>query len=186
VTRSAAGHTVLTVPRRSFVLVAGIPGAGKSTLLGQLGGPGTVLDSDPIREWLQARLPARVSYRHYRPLVHLWHRAHMVLAVLGAVGPVVVHLPATGALVRGAVMLLALLACRRRYLVWVHADRAQALHGQYSRGRVVPAGCFDRHVRRAEAFVARVRGGYRPLGWHSVTLLDRRRATHGLVLAAGH
>ncbi|WP_245606976.1 AAA family ATPase [Pseudonocardia spinosispora] len=174
------------MPRRCFVLVAGIPGAGKSTLLRRLratSDDAVVLDSDPIREQLRKRLPEGTPYRRYRPLVHLWHRLHIVAAVLLAVGPVVVHLPATGAITRGAMMLLALLAFRSRYLVWVHADTDQARQGQHSRGRVLGGSCFERHARRGEAFVQRLRVGYRPKGWRSTALLDRDQARHGLVLA---
>jgi hypothetical protein len=56
-TMTARGPTVLAVPRRSFVLVAGIPRAGKSSLLAARAIPGAaVLDSDPLRRWLRARL----------------------------------------------------------------------------------------------------------------------------------
>jgi predicted kinase len=185
---TAVHPTVLAVPTRSFVLVAGIPGAGKSRLLA--GRPITetgavVLDSDPLRERLRARLPAGLPYRRYRWLVHLWHRARIALALLAAVGPVVVHLPATSAFPRLALVALALLAGRRRYLVWVHAEPEDARRGQLDRGRVPPARCFHRHARRAGAFVTRLRAGHRPPGWHRVLLLDRRHARAGLVLDTG-
>jgi energy-coupling factor transporter ATP-binding protein EcfA2 len=179
--------TVLAVPRRSLVLVAGIPGAGKSTLLRgmRLLAPGAVvLDSDPLRERLRRVLPAGTPYRVYRAAVHLWHRARILLAVLSVVGPVVVHLPATGALTRGAIALVALLACRRRYLVWVDAEPDQARRGQLSRQRVLGGSCFARHARRGAELAVRLRDGYRPRGWQRVAVLDRRRAGHGLVLTA--
>lgn len=186
VTVTAEDPTVLAVSQRSFVLVAGIPGAGKSSMLARrpIRAPGAVvLDSDPVREWLRDRLPAGTPYRWYRGLVHLWYRMQIVLAVLVAVGPVVVHLPATAALTRAAMVGLAMLAFRRRELVWVHAEPAEARQGQHSRGRVLSRACFERHARRAGVFVARLRAGHRPAGWHRVTVLDRRQAGRGLVLA---
>ena len=81
-TVTAGDPTVLTVSKRSFVLVAGIPGAGKSSMLARrpIAVPGAVvLDSDRVREWLRDRLPAGLPYRSYRGLVHLLYRAQIVL-----------------------------------------------------------------------------------------------------------
>jgi hypothetical protein len=185
VTVMDGGPAVLNVPRRSFVLVAGIPGAGKSSMLARrpIAARGAVvLDSDPIREWLRAKLPDGTPYRWYRGLVHLWHRVQIVLAVLSTLGPVVVHMPATGAFSRVALVSLAMLAWRRPYLVWVHAEPAEARRGQRARGRVLRRSCFERHARLGAAFVAGLRAGHQPRGWHRVILLDRRRARYGLVL----
>lgn len=187
-TVTAGGPTVPLVHKRSFVLVAGIPGAGKSRLLkrlrhGRAGPAPVVLDSEPVREWLRARLPAGTPYGVYRALVHLWHRLRLVVAMFALVGPVVVHLPATAAYTRAAVLVLAVLAFRRRYLVWVDSEPEQARRGQLGRGRVLPRRCFDRHARRGAAFAAELRGGRVPAGWHRVTLVDRRQAAHGLMLA---
>ena len=179
------GPAVLSVPRRSFVLVAGIPGAGKSSMLARrpIAARGAVvLDSDPIREWLRAKLPDGTPYRWYRGLVHLWHRVQIVLAVLSTLGPVVVHMPATGAFTRFALVALAMLAWRRPYLVWVHAEPAEARRGQRDRGRVLRRSCFERHARLGAAFVARLRAGHQPPGWHRVSLVERRQARYGLVL----
>jgi AAA domain-containing protein len=170
------------------VLVAGIPGAGKSHLLRHLLHHGTtpapvVLDSEPVRDWMRARLPPGTPYGAYRALVHLWHRLRLVAAMFAVVGPVVVHLPATAAYTRAAVLALAVLAFRRRYLIWVDAVPDEARHGQVGRGRVLARGCFDRHARRGGAFAAELRDGRHPPGWHRVTLVDRRRAARGLILA---
>jgi hypothetical protein len=75
-----------------------------------------------------------------------------------------------------------MLAWRRPYLVWVHAEPAEARRGQRARGRVLRRSCFERHARLGAAFVARLRAGHQPRGWHRVILLDRRRARYGLVL----
>ncbi len=159
---------------RAFVLVAGIPGAGKSSLLRELpvGAEQTVLDSEPLRARLRVRVPAGLAYRHYRPLVHLWHRARIVTAALGGRDMVVVHLPATWAYTRWWLWMLAVLAGRRRYLVWVDADAETARRGQRARGRVVDAAGFARHVRRGGAFAGRLRAGRPPAGW-LVTVRDR-------------
>lgn len=176
---------MLAVVPRSLVLVAGIPGAGKSTLLRglRLAVPGAaVLDSDPLRTRMRSVLPSGTPYRWYRPLVHLWHRCRILAALLCVVGPLVVHLPATGALTRVVLAGAALLACRRRYLVWVDADAEQARQGQLSRGRMLTGACFGRHADRGGAFAARLRAGHHPPLWPAVTVLDRRRAGRGLVL----
>jgi predicted kinase len=152
---TAGDPTVLTVARRSFVLVAGIPGAGKSSMLARrpIAVPGAVvLDSDRVREWLRDRLPAGLPYRSYRGLVHLLYRAQIVLTALVAVGPVVVHMPATAAFTRVAMVALAMLACRRRDLVWVHAEPEEARRGQRSRGRVLPRASFERHGAARRCF----------------------------------
>jgi energy-coupling factor transporter ATP-binding protein EcfA2 len=184
---SVEGPTVLTVSRRSLVLVAGIPGAGKSTLLRglrMLTPDVRVLDSDPLRDRLGAVLPAGVRYRYYRPLIHLWHRLRIALAVFAVLGPVVVHLPATGALTRCAIAVLAMAAWRRRYLVWVDVEPARARAGQVSRGRVLSQSCFDRHVRLGSAVGRSLRAGHRPWGWQRVAVVNRDRARHGLVLTS--
>jgi hypothetical protein len=115
----------------------------------------------------------------------VWHRLRIVLTLLGPVGCVVVHLPATGAVTRAALLVLAALAVRDRYLVWVDVDPEEALHGQRSRGRVLRRRCFRRHARRGAAFGARLRAGYRPRGWRRVLVLDRGQAREGVVLAGG-
>ncbi|MBB6379171.1 hypothetical protein BKA01_006446 [Pseudonocardia eucalypti] len=171
---------------RSLVLVSGIPGAGKSRLLRGLRTTGpepAVLDSDLVRERMEARLPAGTAYRWYRPLVHLCYRFQVLLAMFGLVGPLVVHLPATGVFTRAAMLTVAVLALRRPYLIWLDVDPTEARRGQFSRGRVLGERCFKRHARRGTEFVRRLREGYRPPGWSGVLVLDRRQAGRGLVLA---
>lgn len=168
------------------MLVAGIPGAGKSRLLRGLrttGAEPAVLDSDLVRERMEARLPAGTAYRWYRPLVHLCYRFQVLLAMFGLVGPLVVHLPATGVVTRAAMLVVAVLALRRPYLIWLDVDPTEARRGQFSRGRVLGERCFKRHARRGTEFVRRLREGYRPPGWSGVLVLDRRQAGRGLVLA---
>lgn len=170
------------LPGRTLLLIAGMPGAGKSTLLaGVPPRPGLrVLDSDAQRVALARRFP-RLPYRRYRPLVHLLHRLALVRAACSDVPTVVVHLPATAASTRAAVVLLAVLTGRAAHLVWLHADPGEALGGQRDRGRVVPSSSFAGHARRAVATHARLQRR-RPRGFRGVTVLDRATARPGLVL----
>jgi predicted kinase len=172
----------LRLPGRALLLVAGLPGAGKSTLLARLPRrPGIVLlDSDAHRAVLARRFPG-LAYRRYRPLVHLLHRLALVRAAFSATRTVVVHLPATAAATRAAVALLAVLTGRAAYLLWVHADAAEALRGQRKRGRVVPSRSFAGHARRATGLRQRLLGG-RVRGFRGVAVVDRTAVPAGLVL----
>ena len=172
----------LAVPGRTLVLVAGLPGAGKSTLLAGLPRHlGTVvLDSDDHRAALARRFP-RLPYHRYRALVHLRHRLAVVRAAASDTSTVVVHLPATSAVLRAAVALLAVLTGRAAHLLWLHVDPDDALRGQHDRGRLVPSGSFAGHARRAVAAAAALRDGHAP-GWRTVTVVDRTAARAGLVL----
>jgi predicted kinase len=172
----------LVVPGRTLVLVAGMPGAGKSTLLAQLPRrPGTVvLDSDDHRAALARRFP-RLPYRRYRGLVHLRHRLAVVRAAFSGASTVVVHLPATSAVLRAAVAALAVLTGRAAHLLWLHVDPDDALRGQRERGRLVPSDSFAGHARRSAATATALREGRAP-GWRTVTVTDRTAARAGLVL----
>lgn len=179
---------LIALPDRALLLIAGMPGAGKTTLLQRLwasrNSPSdsvVVLDSDAIRAALARRWPM-APYRRYRPLVHLLHRLVIGRAALGTVPVLVVHLPATGAPTRAALAGLALLTGREAHVVWLDADPRQARAGQLARGRVVSAGSFARHSRRAIAITRRLRQGDRLPGWRSATLLDRTTARRGIVL----
>ena len=89
-------HPIKVGPR-DLVLLAGLPGAGKTTLLAGVRDTSavTVRDSDQVRATLGARLPSWLPYRAYRPLVHAGHHLRVLVAVLRAPGPVLVHDPAT-------------------------------------------------------------------------------------------
>jgi predicted kinase len=180
--RSSPRPVRVRLPGRTLLLVAGMPGAGKSTLLaGVPPRPGLrVLDSDVHRAALARRFPG-VPYGRYRPLVHLLHRLALVRAALSDVPTVVVHLPATAAATRTAVVLLAALTGRAAHLLWVHADPREALGVQRERGRVVPSSSFAGHARRAVATYGRL-PHRRPRGFRDVTVLDRAAARAGLVL----
>jgi hypothetical protein len=116
--------------------------------------------------------------------VHLRHRLAVVRAAFSDARTVVVHLPATSAVLRSAVALLAFLTGRTAHLLWLDVDPDDALRGQRARGRLVPSGSFAGHARRAEETAERLRGA-RPVGWGSVTVVDRVAARPGLRLDTG-
>lgn len=175
----------IEVGPRDLVLLAGLPGAGKSTLLAGLRNTAavTVRDSDQMRERLGARLPAWLPYRAYRPLVHVGHQLRVVLAVLRAPGPVLVHDPATRACTRVALASLARLAGRPAVFVWLDVPPLLALDGQRARGRLIPPRSFARHVARADILRRALLAGTVPPGWRAVVLLDRAAMPAGLQVA---
>ncbi|NYJ35833.1 energy-coupling factor transporter ATP-binding protein EcfA2 [Nocardiopsis aegyptia] len=175
-------------PRRSLVLVAGVPGAGKSTLLRRLFGlrgdeARTVLTADGTRviDSLQSRnrlgpLLALVPYPLWRWVVHVLHLARVAAALRG--GPVVVHECGTRRPVR---LLLALLCRLLRYevhVLMIDATPHEALSGQNARGRRVTERSHRVHSRRWRRLRAATRKGpaaFAP-GARSLLPLDRRRA----------
>ncbi|HWV75997.1 MAG TPA: hypothetical protein VN027_01680 [Isoptericola sp.] len=196
----------------TFVLVGGVPGAGKSTALARVAGcrPGVrVLDSEAARRDLRGRVPRRVPYAVYRPVVHVQHLAGVVRAVLSGPGRgagcgdgggssidgvdgvddgarvLVVHDPATSRARRWWWARLARRAGWRPVLVMVDVGRGEALSGQEARGRVVRARAFARHWRRwaaQRAGLVAVSGGSVPYrGWAQVHVVGRRQAVAALV-----
>ncbi|KOX17155.1 ATPase AAA [Nocardiopsis sp. NRRL B-16309] len=175
-------------PRRSLVLVTGVPGAGKSTLLRRLFGlrgdeERTVLTADGVRviDSLQSRYQLRpllrlVPYPLWRWVVHVLHLARVAAALRG--GPVVVHDCGTRRPVR---MLLALLCRLRRYevhVLMIDATPQEALTGQNARGRRVTERSQRMHSRRWRELRAATRHGpaaFTPSA-RSLLALDRRRA----------
>lgn len=187
---TVSGTTVrgMVYPRRSLVLVAGVPGAGKSTLLRRLFGlreneERTVLTAEGVRviDSLQSRyqlgpLLGRIPYPLWRWVVHVLHLAQMAAALRG--GPVVLHECGTRSLVR---VLLALVCRLRRYemhVVMIDATPREARDGQDARGRRVTERSHRAHSRRWRRLRATTR--HRPTafapGVRSVLVLDRSRA----------
>ncbi|CAL9558402.1 hypothetical protein SUDANB121_04598 [Nocardiopsis dassonvillei] len=184
------GATVrgLVYPRRSLVLVAGVPGAGKSTLLRRLFGlrgdeQRTVLTAEGVRvvDSLQSRyrlgpLLGRIPYPLWRWVVHVLHLVRMAAALRG--GPVVLHECGTRSPVR---VLLALLCRLRRYemhVLMIDATPQEARNGQDSRGRRVTERSHRAHSRRWRRLRAAIRHGpaaFAP-GARTLLALDRRRA----------
>ncbi|MGH3978267.1 MAG: AAA family ATPase [Pseudonocardiaceae bacterium] len=172
----------MTVGERDFVLLAGLPGAGKSTLLAGLRDTAamTVRDSDQVRGRLRDGLPAGTPYRAYRPLVHLVHHLRVLVAVLAAAGPVLVHEPATRAVTRHALAAAAWLAGRPAVFIWLDAGPQQALDGQRCRGRMIRPASFARHVARAEVLRKDLLLGAVPPGWNRTVVLDRETVSNGI------
>jgi len=178
----------LVYPRRSLVLVAGVPGAGKSTLLRRLFGlreneERTVLTAEGVRviDSLQSRyqlgpLLGRIPYPLWRWVVHVLHLVRMAAALRG--GPVVLHECGTRSPVR---VLLALLCRLRRYemhVVMIDATPQEARNGQNARGRRVTERSHRAHSRRWRRLRAATRHGpsaFAP-GVRSLLSLDRRQA----------
>ncbi|MGH3937896.1 MAG: AAA family ATPase [Pseudonocardiaceae bacterium] len=176
-------HPIKVGPR-DLVLFGGLPGAGKSTLLAGLRDSPvvTVRDSDQMRECLRARLPAWLPYRAYRPVVHVGHQLRVVLAVLRAPGPVLVHDPATRTYTRAVLAWLAWLSARPAVFVWLDVPPRLALEGQRARGRLIPPRSFARHVARAGVLRRALLAGTVPPGWRTVVLLERPAMGAGLKL----
>ncbi len=177
-------HPIKVGPR-DLVLLAGLPGAGKTTLLAGLRDTSavTVRDSDQVRATFGARLPGWLPYRAYRPLVHVGHHLRVLVAVLRAPGPVLVHDPATRTCTRTMLASLARLSRRPAVFVWLDVPPSQALDGQRARGRVIPPRSFARHVARADVLRCALLDGAVPPGWRCAVLLDRAATCSGLQIA---
>jgi len=173
--------------RRSLVLVAGLPGSGKSTLLAGLApAPDVaVVDSQRQAQRLARRLPGCLTYRSYRPLVHLLHRLAIVRTAMVGPRAVVVHLPATGVRTRRALALLAAATGRTAHLVWLAVDPQEALRGQRRRRRTTPGRAFRRKMRRAARLEAGLRAGRVPPGWGQAVMVCRLDAREVLRTVLG-
>jgi len=174
--------TSVQVRPRSLVVLAGLPGAGKTTLLGKLDAaePVTVLDSDEVREWIQARVS--LPYRSYRLLVHLVHRFRVFWHALFSPGLLVVHEPSTRPGTRAMLLIIGLVSARPRQFLWLDASAAEALDGQIARHRMIRTHSFERHVRRADVMRDAFEAGWRPFGFPDVTVLTRSGTAGGLRL----
>lgn len=166
---------------RDLLVVAGLPGAGKTTLLRHAAGSLRVLDSDQVRGRLGAVLPAAVPYRLYRPVVHVCHRARIVLFAALRRGPLVVHEPATRASTRRWLGLVARGTRRPARLLWLDATAEEALAGQHSRARIVRGRSFARHVARARVVREELRAGRVPPGFGSAQVLTRSAASRAVL-----
>ncbi|WP_285747317.1 AAA family ATPase [Lentzea sp. NBRC 105346] len=180
--RPATTTAAVSVRPRALVVLAGLPGAGKTTLLGKLDAPVpvTVLDSDQVREWIQARVS--LPYRTYRVFVHLIHRFRVFWHALFSPGLLVVHEPSTRPGTRAMLLVIGLVSLRPRHFLWLDASAAEALDGQIARHRLIRAHSFERHVRRADVMRDRFVAGWKPFGWGSVSLLTRSGTSGGLRL----
>ncbi|MGW4063899.1 AAA family ATPase [Amycolatopsis sp. NPDC004747] len=175
--------TVIELGRRDLLVVAGLPGAGKTTMLRHAAAGLPVLDSDQVRERLGAVVPG-VPYRWYRPVVHAWHRLRIVRRAFGEDGPVVVHEPSTRASTRVLLALVGFVSGRAVRLLFLDVPAEVALAGQVSRGRVVRARSFARHVRRVGKWREELLGERVPWGWRSVQVIDRERGDRTRLVAS--
>ncbi|WP_244515341.1 AAA family ATPase [Actinopolyspora xinjiangensis] len=174
----------IRVGRRDLLVVAGLPGAGKTTLLRSLRGvrPAVVLDSAQLYEALFARFGGGLPRRAYRGIVHPVHYARIVAACLLVPGVVVVHVPATRRAARGSLVALAALSRRSPVLCWLEVPPSAALAGQRTRGRMMTARAFARHVRRARHPRRHLHRLGSLRGWRRVHVLTRTEVTGGVQL----
>ncbi|MPY77052.1 MAG: AAA family ATPase [Actinophytocola sp.] len=175
----------LVLATNDLVVVAGIPGAGKSTVLHEADNRAgaAVIDSEHVARRLSEVVPAWLSYRWYRPVVHLVHRWRILRAAMSFAGPVIAHLPATCWRTRALLILIGMLSRRTRRLVWISVDPDDAYRAQVGRGRVSRPRSFARHVRHARAIEDVLRDTGRLRGWHSAQVLRRPPRGTRLVLA---
>ncbi|MGV9600193.1 AAA family ATPase [Streptosporangium sandarakinum] len=179
-------NQTLRYPARSLVILTGLPGAGKTILLSRLYGldaaasdpvvvGGTVvIDTHQSRNRWAGRLPSAPA-RVRRAVVfatHFWRIGRSVARGY----PVIAHNRGCGPLVLYGFALLARRAGARLHLLMLDVAPETALAGQRARGRVVDEVTFDRHRRRWEALVGRVRAG-RPVPASGATVIDRSVAS---------
>ncbi|QKW09319.1 AAA family ATPase [Streptomyces sp. NA04227] len=157
-----------------LVVVSGLPGSGKSTLMRRTV-PGARIDSQDTRERWARRMPAKLPYAVYRPLVRLAHYVRLWRTLRGG-GGVVVHDCGTQAWVRRWLAREAGRRGARLHLLLLDVPAEQALAGQLGRGRRVSRYAFGRHRRTTARLIASAARGRLPRGCASAVLLDRPAA----------
>nr|WP_155073845.1 AAA family ATPase [Streptomyces taklimakanensis] len=176
--RGTTGVRVLRFPAGDRVVVSGLPGSGKSTLIRRVVAVHetvTRIDSQDMRERWEARLPARLPYALYRPLVRVAHYLSLRRA-LASTASVVVHDCGSQGWVRRWLASNARRRGRALHMVLLDVPPPVALAGQAERGRGVSAYAFARHRRAVRRLVATSQAGRPPTGCASVVLLDRAAA----------
>ncbi|MGW1764842.1 AAA family ATPase [Streptomyces sp. NPDC002073] len=165
------------------VVVSGLPGSGKSTLM-KRAVPDGGIDSQDVRERWERRMPARLPYGAYRPLVRLAHYAGLWQALRSG-RSLVVHDCGSQAWVRALLARAARRRGRSLHLLLLDATPAQALAGQAARGRGVSGYAFDRHRGTVARLLDDVEHGRLPAGCASAVLLDRPAAARLTALDFG-
>ncbi|MEU9232562.1 AAA family ATPase [Streptomyces subrutilus] len=171
----ARGARRLGFAAGDLVVVSGLPGGGKSTLIKRAAAEGGAIDSQDTRERWERRMPARLPYGAYRPLVraaHYWG----LWRILRSGASVVVHDCGTQAWVRGLLAAVARRRGRALHLLLLDSSPQEALSGQAARGRRVSAYAFARHRGAVTRLLREAEAGRPPAGCASVTLLDRPSA----------
>ena len=172
--RSGPAPSRLRFAAADLVVVSGLPGSGKSTLMQRIA-PGARVDSQDARDRWARRMPRRLPYAIYRPLVRLTHYLHLRHRLRSG-APLVVHDCGTQSWVR---RWLAREAARRRgalHLLLLDVPWEVALAGQGARGRRVSRYAFARHRRSVARLVRGLTAGRPPAGCASAVLLDRPAA----------
>ncbi|WP_425583767.1 AAA family ATPase [Streptomyces macrosporus] len=176
--RGTEGVRVLRFPAGDRVVVSGLPGSGKSTLIRRVVAANETvvrIDSQDVRERWERRLPARLPYVVYRPLVRVAHYLSLWRALASGAG-VVVHDCGTQRWVRRWLARDARRRGRALHMVLLDVPPEVALSGQAERGRGVSTYAFARHRRAVGRLVADVEAGRLPAGCVSAVLLDRPAA----------
>ncbi|MFE2430657.1 AAA family ATPase [Streptomyces sp. NPDC059373] len=164
----------LSYPAGDVLVVSGLPGGGKSTLM-RRAKDARLIDSQDVRLRWAARLPRRLPYTVYRPLVRIAHYAGMRRALRSG-DSVVVHDCGTLPWVRNWLARQAAVRGRGMHLLVLDVTEEAARDGQRSRGRGVSAYAMARHRRATRRLVAAARAGKLPAACVSAVLLDRAAA----------
>ncbi|MCS0634108.1 ATP-binding protein [Streptomyces sp. LP05-1] len=173
--RGGRGPRALTFAAGDLVVVSGLPGSGKSTLIARTAG-GLGVDSQDARDRWERRMPGRLPYAVYRPLVRAAHYWGLRRA-LRAGAHLVVHDCGTQVWVRRWLAREARRRGRSLHLLLLDVAPDAAREGQRDRGRGVSRYAFARHRAAAGRLVRDAERGVVPAGCASVTLLDRLAAT---------
>lgn len=164
----------LSYPAGDVLVVSGLPGGGKSTLMRRASGA-RLIDSQDVRLRWAARMPRRLPYAVYRPLVRIAHYAGMRRALRSGES-VVVHDCGTLPWVRNWLARQAARRGRGMHLLLLDVPEDAARDGQRSRGRGVSAYAMARHRRASRRLLAAARAGGLPSACVSTVLLDRAAA----------